>query len=82
MDVFYIISIIVGYIAYAFGGIAFSQIVGSIRARKHLLNIIFWCFLTIVLCGVVYVCLAKYIFAVAIGLAISLIIVLFTPEVE
>lgn len=79
---FYIISIIIGYVAYMFGAFAFCQIIGSIRARTHFFAIIFWSILTIVLCGLVYFYLTKYFLALTIGLLISLIVVLLTPKIE
>lgn len=79
---FYFLLIVIGYIGYIFGAFAFSQIVGSIRARAHFFTIVFWSILTVVLCGLVYLYLTKYLLALAIGLIISLIMVLCTPKIE
>ena len=79
---FYVLLIVIGYIGYIFGAFAFSQIVGSIRARTHFFAIVFWSILTVVLCGIVYLYLTKYLLSLAIGLIISLIMVLCTPKIE
>ena len=79
---FYVISIVAGYIAFMYGAFAFCQIIGSIRERAHYFAIIFWSVLTVVLCGLIYFYLTQYIYAVAIGLLISLITVLRTPKIE
>lgn len=78
----YVLFIVIGYIGYIFGAFAFSQIVGSIRVRAHFFAIIFWSILTVALCSLVYLYLTKYLLALAIGLIISLIMVLCTPKIE
>lgn len=83
MDVmFYVVLVAIGYGGYIFGAFSFSQIVGGIRARMYWGSVVLWGALTIVLCGLVYLFLREYFFALAIGLAISLAAVLRTPNIE
>lgn len=79
---FYVIFIIMSYIGYMFGAIAFAQIVGSIREKTNFFAIVFWSILTGVVCGLIYLYLTKYILALVIGLVISLIMVLSAPKIE
>ena len=79
--VFYLILIGMGFGAYLFGALAFCQIVGSIRIRSNFFAIIFWSILTIALCSLVFLFLNKYFWGVIIGLIISLITVLRTPNI-
>lgn len=77
-----LIFLLIGYAAWLFGIFAFSQIIGSIRVKSHIFAIIFWSVIVISVSLLVCYFLFDYIWAYVIGLAISFIKILLTPNIS
>lgn len=77
-----LIFVLIGYGSWLIGIFAFSQIIGSIRTKSHLFAIILWSAIIIGASLLVYHFLYDYIWAYAIGLAISFVKILFIPNIE
>ena len=79
---FYLLWIVVGYLSFFFGTIAFAQIIGGIRTKTHFFAVALWSVLTITLTAVVWAFLHKYLYAYLIGLSISFLIIFAQKNIE
>ena len=76
--------VVVVLVALLFGVFGFSQIVGSIRARKHntgapvAVTVIAWLIVLGIVTTIICLCLSKYQIAYFIALGISLLLALFS----
>ena len=77
-----IIIIVVGLFSYIFGVFAFPQIIGGIRAKSHLLAIIFWLILLVITVLLVLSFLKSYIVAYVLGIVASFIQVLTVKNIQ